>query len=523
MKKLLETTQKLRFLLAGLVFFFSVFAAAAQSEVVAVLEYCDYPDQMQITDSDGFTVREIYFGMELGPGDTIRTENTAAEMRLTRNGSIIRLAPYTFFRIESLEGARGSAENAFFLREGKLHAIVSAAAVRNFLVRTPSAAGREGTDYALSVQNGGHDAAAVREGTLSFTKNASGQTIIIPAGKGGDAAAAVFEPLVYTGEQIEEIFYDLEFVMLEPGGVRRDLEPKEPVLAVAPPPPPPVEKVPEAVEQAAYEYGSPEWLGDILGRHLSAGAELGAVTIDRKTYTQLVVEPRITIGRLTMALYFPFVFRGDFTSPSNRYHPQGNNEWDFGKQVNQSQYSDAGRKDFLRDLILKIHYVEYGKPGEEFFVNAGSFRGMTLGHGSLVYKYANDVDFPFVRRVGLHTGFDMGFMGFEAFSADLAESDIFGGRLFTRPMPALSLGFSVVTDKHPIFTVPEDAANAFVVSSGISARDIDPLVTGFALDADFSMGEKGGDSITFFADMATLIPTLRHKYAASDVGSTHGF
>ncbi|MCL1818883.1 MAG: FecR family protein, partial [Spirochaetaceae bacterium] len=336
MKKLPENTYKFRLLLAGFVFFFSVFSAAAQSEVVAVLEYCDYPDQLQISDSDGFTVREIYFGMELGPGDTIRTENTAAEIRLTRNGSIIRLAPHTFFRIDGLEGARGSTENTFSLMEGKLHTIVSAAALRNFLVRTPAAVCREGADYAVSVQSGSRDAVAVRDGTLSFTKNASGQTIIIPAGKGGDAAAAVFEPLVYTGGQIEEIFYDLEFVMLDPGGVRRDLPQEAPLIAAAPPSP---EAVPET-KAAEYEYGSTAWLADIIGSHVSIGAELGAVTIDRKTYTQFVVEPALTIGRFKMALYFPFVFRGDFTSPSDRYRPQGNNEWDFGRHAHQNSYSD---------------------------------------------------------------------------------------------------------------------------------------------------------------------------------------
>ncbi|MCL1817596.1 MAG: hypothetical protein FWG35_01605, partial [Spirochaetaceae bacterium] len=271
------------------------------------------------------------------------------------------------------------------------------------------------------------------------------------------------------------------------------------------------------------EYGSPAWLSDLVNRHLSVGAELGAVTLDRTTYTQFVVEPVLTIGRFKMALYFPFVFHGDFTSPSNRYRPQGNNEWDFGKQTHHDSYSDAGRKDFLRDLVLKIHSTQYGNPGEELFLNAGSFREMTLGHGALVYKYANDIDFPFVRRVGLHTGFDMDFAGLEVFSADLAEADIFGGRLFVRPIPHFTVGISAVTDKHPVFATPEDAANAFAVFSGIHPRDIDPLMTGFAVEADISVGEKDGDSITLFADAATVIPTLRHEYAASAVGSTHGF
>jgi len=235
MKIFPENTRKLWLLLAGCLFFFSAFSAAAQSEVIAIFEYCDYPDQIQITDSDGYTVQEIYFGMELGTGDTIITENTSAEIRLARNGSIIRLAPNTSFRIDSLEGARGSTQNAFSLAEGKLRTIVSAAAASNFIMRTPDTICREGVDYALSVQSGVRNAAAVREGNLSITKNSSGATLLIPAGKGADAVEAVFEPIMYTAEQIEEIFYDLEFVMLDPGRIARSPEPQQ-FFSTAPPP-----------------------------------------------------------------------------------------------------------------------------------------------------------------------------------------------------------------------------------------------------------------------------------------------
>jgi hypothetical protein len=503
--------------LAGCVFFLRVFPAAAQTEVIAVLEYCDYPDQIQIIDGDGFVVQEAYFGMDLGTGDNIKTANTSAEIRLTRNGSIIRLAPRTYVRIDSLEGSRGEEHTKFSLVEGKLRSVVPGTAAGKFSIQTSAGlCEAHGADFAVSVIGSSFDGAAVKAGSVAFSKNATRETITIGQGQAADLRAAMFRPEVFPEKKIEEIFYDLEFTMLDPGGV--SLEPPRDSAALAQESAQPPEKAPEEPE-----YGSPEWLAELLRTHLTIGAQMGAVMIDRKTYARFVLEPVLTIDRFKLGLYFPFMFSGNILSPNDEFHPQGNDEWDFGTGVNQSHASDAGRKDFLRDLALKINFIEYGAPGESFFVKAGSFREMTLGHGSLMYKYANDSDFPTVRRVGLHMGVDAGLVGIEAVSADIAESDIFGGRAFIRPVSALplSIGASAVVDKHPVYTLSDDMIALF--PPGANPRDIDLLFTGFAVDADLRVLKTDDSSLTLFADAATLIPSLRHEYAASLLGDTRGF
>ncbi|MDR1931506.1 MAG: FecR family protein [Spirochaetales bacterium] len=533
MKKLRTDREKafcdeslVRLLCAGLVFFFFVFPAAAQSEAVAILEYCDYPDQIKIIDSDGFEVGELYFGMDIGRGDTIRTENTAAEIRLTRNSSVIRLAPHTSFRIDSLEGFRGDADNRFSLLSGKIRNVVSSTTRGKYLVETPSAVCEAyEADFSVSVTAGALDAAAVRKGRAAFTKKETLKTITITEGLAADTFAGVFEPQAYPPEKIEEIFYDLEFVMLDPDILIQPV-PEAPAPVMSIPAPQKDTGDPEYPEEGP-EFGSRDWLLAFMREHVTLGAELAAITLDRKTYAKFVVRPGLALGRFRLGLYLPFMFSGDLLSPSDEYHPQGNDEWDFGKHADQSSASDAGRKDFLRDLVLKIHFVEYGKPGDAVFLNAGSFRDITLGHGSLVYKYANDTDFPAVRRVGVYAGADAGIAGFEAMTADLAEADIMAGRVFVRPFPAapLALGFSVAADTHPVFVMSDMTKKNFPLAPGDEYRVIDPALLGFALDADLPLWKDEGSAMTFFADVATLIPYLRQEYAGMSglFGKTEGF
>jgi hypothetical protein len=498
-----------RLLCSVLAFFFFVFPAAAQSEVAAILEYCDYPDQVKITDSDGFEVQTPYFGMDLGKGDSIKTGNSAAEIRLTRNGSIIRLAPHTDFRIDTLEGAEGDADNRFSLVSGKLRSVASSTARGKYEIHTPTAVceARE-TDFAVSVVAGSLDAIAVRAGRATVTKKATGEIIFIETGKAADTFAGTFQPEVYSAEKIEEIFYDLEFVMFDP------------IVLVQPSPQEPVQSIqaPEYHEEGP-EYGSYDWFAGLLREHVAVGAELGAVTINKKTYSKFVVQPRLAIGGFKLGLYFPLMFSGDPLSPSDEYHPLGNDEWDFGKHAsNRSSSSDAGRKNFLRDLVLKIHFAEYGKPGDAVFLNAGSFRDISIGHGSLMFKYANDTDFPAARRLGVHIGADAGIAGFEAMTADLAEADIAAGRVFLRPIPSfpLSFGFSAAVDKHPVFAMSDSIKAAFPLPSlGDDYRDIDPMLLGFALDTDLRLWKSDSASATFFADLSTLMPYLRHEYGGA--------
>ncbi|MDR1179765.1 MAG: FecR family protein [Spirochaetales bacterium] len=500
-----------RLLFVGSIFFLGVFPALAQSEVVAILEYCDYPDQVYITDSEGFLVRQAYFGLDLGKGDSIRTENTAAELRLTHNNSIIRIAPRTNLRIDSLAGSRGDTDNSFSLLSGKMLCVVPASAGGKFLVKTPAGlCEADGAHFAVSAEQDTVDAAAVREGTVSFTKTGSAQTIVIGAGLAADALVKDFQPEVWPEEKIERIFYDLDFVMLDPSDI---LKTELPVLETTPSPVA-FSLAPETAaaptEPARENANSPQ---DIF----SLDAEMGMVTIEKQTYAKIALNPLLTLGDFRMALHLPLIFSGDFMTQNDRYKPAGNDEWDFGRNVDQDRHRDIGRKDFLRDLALKLYFIEYGQPGDTFFINAGNIRELSIGHGALMYKYANDTDFPALRRVGVHIGMDTSIGGFELMSADLAEADIAAGRLYAKPIPAVpfSIGVSAAVDKHPVFSVSDSVKSAFPLASGEDPSAIDPMLLGFALDTDLQLIKGDSVSLTIFADTATMIPYLRHEYTGA--------
>ena len=127
---------------------FSLFAQYGTP--VAILEYYDDDLELEITGSDGTVLSDIYYGMDLQVGDTIRTNRTGAEIRLDPNGSIIKLSPYTVFTIENLQKSAEESNN-FNLISGKIHAIAARAGIgEKYQIQTQSTvAGVRGTDFGV--------------------------------------------------------------------------------------------------------------------------------------------------------------------------------------------------------------------------------------------------------------------------------------------------------------------------------------------------------------------------------------
>ncbi len=157
----------------GIVLLFGVISPSiqAQGKPVAILEYYDNPQGIEILDSEGYKVVEVYFGMQLSEGDRIRTSASTAELRLSPNGSIIKLSRNTEFRIESLSGGKSPDTNAFSLASGKLRTVAAKKIGTAYEVRTPSAVcGVRGTDFGMEVQEGVREGVAVRDGVVEFAK-----------------------------------------------------------------------------------------------------------------------------------------------------------------------------------------------------------------------------------------------------------------------------------------------------------------------------------------------------------------
>ncbi|MEA1911912.1 MAG: FecR family protein, partial [Spirochaetota bacterium] len=312
---------------------FSLFAQYGTP--VAILEYFDDDLEIEITGADGFALEDIYYGMGLEAGDTIRTERTGAELRLDPNGSIIKLSPFTVFTIEKLQQTAEDS-NDFNLVSGKIRAIAARAGYgEKYQIRTQSAVcGVRGTDFGVISIPGSQEKAFVVDGLIDYTNTLTMQKIELGSGMVGDALAEVFQAIAVSAEQMNDLVKDVLFEQLDPGVVPGHGEPEELVEEeeetketeeqTAESQEPVEEEPKELSEKEIAESAMMKAISDMLG------LEIGTVTIDGDTYSKAIIQPTFNVGKLKLSLYLPIVYQTDLFDPEDWYQPEGNNEWSFG-------------------------------------------------------------------------------------------------------------------------------------------------------------------------------------------------
>lgn len=162
------------------------------------------------------------------------------------------------------------------------------------------------------------------------------------------------------------------------------------------------------------------------GKPFGMGLGLGSVTIDGKIYNQLAFRPELRLGKLGIGLDVAIYM-----------DEQGNirkEEWD--------EFSD---------YLDKVYYVRWAQQGDPFFAKAGALDNVSMGYGILINGYSNTMEYPQVRKVGVHTGMQFDKLGWEAFIANLKEitgPGLIGGRVTYKPLNKfpLVLGGTLVMD-----------------------------------------------------------------------------
>ena len=238
------------------------------------------------------------------------------------------------------------------------------------------------------------------------------------------------------------------------------------------------------------------------------GMEMGSVTINDTSYSKVVLQPEVRIGRLKLGFYLPVIYTDDLFDPSSWYQPGGNNEWDFGARYWGSD-TYAAIMDTAADIILKVKYLEYGQPLEDpFFVKVGNLHDLTIGHGLIMRDYRNDTDFPAIRRIGVNTGFDFGGVGFEALANDLPAAELVGARVYFRPIKkfALAIGLSGVAD----LAAAKDLAGTAYAAAVDNFMFVSP-----GLDLDLPIVKSNEIlSVRAFADAALTVPYVKTSFAS---------
>src|SRR6056297_504064 len=497
---------------------------AQEAAPSATLAYYEDDTQIEILDSARVPVA-VYFGMELQPGDTVRTNATIAELQLEPNGSIVKLSQNTVFTVDELQKDENST-NKFSMAAGKMRAIAARAGIGNrYQVSTPSAVcGVRGTDFGIIAIPGQEESAFVNQGVVEFMQKASQSAVTLTQGMTANALADTFEAVRLSQERLQELLQDMQFEQLDPSEVpghepvaaqeaeeEPEEESEEPEEGEEEPEVTEDATIPgaavtaaggedaggeEAGEAAEGDNGEQSALARAIGEIF--GFEIGTVTMQGRTYSKAVVKPQFEIGKLKLGLYLPIVYNDDLFDYSQWYRPAGNNEWSFGSDYDWSNEPGEAVQDALIDLALKIHYLEWGEQRDPFFLKLGNLHNMTIGHGTIMKNFANDLEFPSVRRVGLNMGIDREKSGFELVVNDIAQPEIFGGRIYVRPIGRFAMGVSSIVDIDPLSTLEGSAQELTNVDSM-------RFVT-LGADMELPIFESDLFSIIPFADVAAMVP-----------------
>ena len=481
----------------------------------ATLDYADDLDELYVYNKTG---EEIYpdYGLSLENGYRIKTLNTTAEIRLA-NSTIIRLSRNTTFTIDNL--ADDANPQYQFALEGSLRAIAKPLAMLAgnqppYSFRTRSAVcGVRGTDLGLTSTASIENAICI-SGLIDFT-NAAGLTLNLNAGQFADAMAETFAAVAASAQQMASFLQENAFQYLD----EKSVEGHEPPPAAEEPAEEeeviekePVTEEPEIAEEPSVEEPAEESaFMKALRKYL--GFEIGTITIEDSVYSKAVIQPEFKIGKMSVGLYLPIVYETNLFDPGDWYKPKGNNEWSFG--TDQTGFLNIAG-DAVSDLALKFKYLEWGEQRDPFFFKVGNLDNLTVGHGILMNRYANDGDFPAIRRIGFNLGMDNGTFGMETVVNDLSDIYILGGRVFFRPAPdffPMAIGISSIVDISP---AGEVASNDSQPGSEIKYGN--PLFITAAADIDFPIVETDFLSLILYADVGGLLPYFRETAGAVPAG-----
>lgn len=479
--------------------------------------------------TEELTGYDVSIGTQLPIGWTVLTGNgDSIELKVEPDDSVIKIAENTNFKVMALQGINDSESSDFELIFGKFRTIAAKLVgdeVYNFYGQT-SACGVRGTDFGMQIvtdqASGIKEETFVFEGEVELTHQVTGQTVSVAANQYVNAAD--FKVIDMTPEVQSSLQEELTFEQppVVPPVPPVELTPTEPVNIL------PLDS--EQQEETVFESpilpqseinlalientigtgglfinntpvtqsgNGEKSQNNFLSNFISF--EIGTIVIDDQVYGKAVYTPSFVIGKFELALYFPLIYMNNIMNPGDWYRPQGNNEWSFG--TDQDTVEDTV-KDIFSDLVLKLRYIKFGEQRDKFHFQAGNLSSITLGHGFIMRDFANDIDFPAIRRVGFNLGVNTPVFGMEAMASDLDAFELVGGRFYIKPGLPVGIGISALADINPCRNIADDA--------GYTAKDLgDPIIFAFGADIDVPIVDKEDMRLVYFFDMASLTPYFR--------------
>ena len=163
-------------------------------------------------------------------------------------------------------------------------------------------------------------------------------------------------------------------------------------------------------------------------------------------YQMVILKPELVFGKFGIGLYVPFHYR--FLDDGFDFRDE---DW-----VLQDGETIADK------YLPMFQYIRYGTKGEPLYAKLGSIEDGTLGNGFIMGNYANTRFLPDKRIFGASLDLDgslfsFPYVGVETFVGNLAAFDVFGARLYGRPIlflnapviKNLEIGATYATDRLP--------------------------------------------------------------------------
>ena len=142
------------------------------------------------------------------------------------------------------------------------------------------------------------------------------------------------------------------------------------------------------------------------------------------------------------------------------------------------------------DYFKFVRYLRYGQKRDPVYFLAGQLWGASIGHGTLVNRYANSLNLDHT-KFGLAFDVNTTYFGVETLTDSLGDPSLLGGRAYLRPfgdtlfLRGWAVGVSVVTDRTaprryvtssgaPSITLQQDPqGNPLVFSDAVFAGGVD--------------------------------------------------
>ncbi|MFH1897275.1 MAG: FecR family protein [Candidatus Desantisbacteria bacterium] len=352
-------------------------------------------------------------GMKLKSNQRIRTfEKSRAYLDLGEGSSMVINSDSIMDILElkkQIEGQKGFASKVK-LWVGKIRTeIKKLDEGSSFEVITPTTiAGVRGTKWSNSVMEDDSSSVFVEDGNVWMENLGGNQKYMASKGQISNVTPAgeLSIPSFVTPEQQKE--FEKQW--------QEEVEPAK------------KEEVKETLPSSAASEEKPDKKGK---KGLTCGGLLGSKMIDGKYYSELIIQPDISFGKLGIGLNI-----------LARWNEDG---------FRKKDWDDAG------NIIRYIRWAEKGdKP---LYARLGNLEKATLGHGFILNHYSNQGTDTSKNALGSEIDVNLKNSGVETVVNNITDPRLFGGRFYCKPLkmmnvniPILSridLGLSGVTDTEP--------------------------------------------------------------------------